>query len=69
MYEDSHSGMLLNYSSEIAGLSSLTKLKEQERVENTAKKFVFPQQDDFINKIGRSSSAKLKRKSRAGIVA
>lgn len=52
-------GMLSNYSSEIAGLNSLTKLKEQERVENTTKKFVFPQQDDFISKNGRSSSAKL----------
>lgn len=52
-------GMLSNYSSEIAGLSSLTKLKEQERVESTTKKLVFPQQDDFISKNGRSSSAKL----------
>jgi len=40
-------------------LSSLTKLKEQERVESTTKKLVFPQQDDFISKNGRSSSAKL----------
>lgn len=52
-------GKLSNYSSEIAKLSSLTKLKEQERVENPTKKLVFLQQDDLVSKNGRSSSAKL----------